>query len=149
MYWMHWFFKTCIFCIEPGTGAPLQLRNYQRWPSDRHVELRSSFGYVVVTLRRLSEEKEIGFDLGESGKLTIFCEPIGVSMLEDGERLDLSLNTNITNFPVAGSAWGWFGCGGRWWFEQFRLPAIQKLFKAYHEMVHEQMMLYYVAALKS
>ena len=68
--------------------------------------------------------------------------------VEDGERLDLHLTTALIDFPVAGAAWGWLGCGGRWWFQQVRLPAIRRLFTAYHEMVHEQMMLYYVAALK-
>jgi hypothetical protein len=59
------------------------------------------------------------------------------------------VSTALNGFPVAGAAWGWLGCGGRWWFERFRLPTLRKMLQAYHEMVHEQMMLYYVAALKN
>lgn len=131
--------------------APLQLRGYQQWSSEHPAQLRSTWLPKIcpacVMLQRLPSE--IGFDLGPSGKLTVACEPVGVQTTEDGERLDLQVSTALNGFPVAGAAWGWLGCGGRWWFERFRLPTLRKMLQAYHEMVHEQMMLYYVAALKN
>lgn len=137
------------------TGAPLQLRGYKQWPSDKFIEIRRSWLFWALsqplTLRRLPSQ--IGFDLGESGRLNILCDPVGVTGLnipnDQDERIDLRLTTRLAGFPVSGPMWGWLGCGGRWWFEQFRLPAVRQLLKAYHEMVHEQMMLYYIAALKS
>jgi len=131
--------------------APLQLRGYQQWSVERPATLRSTWLPKIcpafVTLQRLPSE--VGFDLATAGKLTVACEPAGLQMTEDGERLDLQFTTVLASFPVAGVAWGWLGCGGRWWFERVRLPTLRKMFQAYHEMIHEQMMLYYVAALRS
>lgn len=117
--------------------APLQLRGYQQWSVERPATLRSTWLPKIcpafVTLQRLPSE--VGFDLATAGKLTVACEPAGLQMTEDGERLDLQFTTVLASFPVAGVAWGWLGCGGRWWFERVRLPTLRKMFQAYHEMI--------------
>ena len=136
------------------TGAPLQLRGgIEHWPiagTDRApVKMRSELlpepFPPLLSFYRLPNP-ETGFVLNNAWKLTVSCRSLGVECTND-ERLDIELTTCLRDFPVAGWAWGLVGCGGRWWFERYRLPVVRRLLEAYHQMVHEQMMLYYVAAL--
>lgn len=140
------------------TGAPLQLRGgIDHWPAagdQKPAELRSEYlpepFPPIVSLRRLAGS-EVGFSLNSVTTLTVSCTSLGVRNVDGAdaeERLDLELTTRLQDFPVAGWAWGLVGCGGRWWFEKYRLPVLRRLLEAYHQMAHEQMMLFYVAALR-
>lgn len=137
------------------TGAPLQLRGgIDHWPAgdQKPAELRSDYlpepFPALVSLRRLAGS-ETGFVLNSATTLTVSCTSLGVRKVDADERLDLELTTRLQDFPVAGWAWGLVGCGGRWWFEKYRLPVLRRLLEAYHQMAHEQMMLFYVAALRN
>ncbi|CAE7604435.1 unnamed protein product [Symbiodinium natans] len=143
------------------TGAPLQLRGgVAHWPAasmnQEPAELRSRYlpkpFPPLLSLYRL-DGPETGFLLDHDAKLIVSCRSLGVHRVQSDvgdecvERLDIELMTSVKDFPVAGWAWGFVGCGGRWWFERYRLPFVRRVLEAYHQMAHEQMMLYYVAAL--
>jgi len=117
----------------------------------------------LLTLRLLGSEEggAVRFELGglacagsASACISISCAPLGVSGApataesEGEERLDVRLTTQLSGFPVAGRAWGFVGCGGSWWHESVRLPAIRKVLEGFHSMTAENMMLFYVAALQ-
>ncbi|CAE8711679.1 unnamed protein product, partial [Polarella glacialis] len=149
-------------------GAPPQWRGgLAAWPSVdsetppatfRHW-LLPGFAPPLLSLHRLSEVATgDGFSLGgivcagaQSAELHVACEALGCfpGAADEDERLDIRLTTRLVGFPVAGRAWALVGCGGQWWFETVRLPLLKGMFEDFHRMVHEQMMVYYVAALKS
>lgn len=156
----RWAATTCQFELD---GAPPQLRGMRGWPElSTEAQPASMRCWLlpaplppVLTLCRLSEGQGVaGFALGglacagaAAAKLEVVCEPI-CSIHEGGEeRLDLRLTTRLSGMPVAGRAWAMVGCGGHWWFERVRLPLIRSLLEGFHTMVHEQMMVNYVATL--
>ncbi|CAK0894325.1 unnamed protein product [Prorocentrum cordatum] len=84
----------------------------------------------------------------DAAELRVSCAPAGLCLEPGGaERLDLRLTTELRGVPAAGRLWGLVGCGGRWWFQKVRLPVVRGALQEFHEMVHEQMTLFYVAAL--
>jgi len=100
----------------------------------------------------------LGLDGSERphSELRVEVVPLGVCAVHDdgeesgfAERLDLRLTTQFVNTPVAGAWWSLVGCGGRWWFEKVRLPAMRCLLEDFHKSVRRDMMVFYVAALAS
>eukprot|EP00928_Gymnodinium_smaydae_P081938 TRINITY_DN65369_c0_g1_i1.p1 TRINITY_DN65369_c0_g1~~TRINITY_DN65369_c0_g1_i1.p1 ORF type:complete len:337 (+),score=52.78 TRINITY_DN65369_c0_g1_i1:213-1223(+) len=154
-------------CDLELTGAPPMLRGLRGgWPSAEKGEPCATLRLHILslplppmlTIRLLREDHgSVRFELGglmcagSVAVLRVCCAPVGVSgkAEDEDERLDLRLVTCLTGFPVAGRCWGLVGCGGKWWWESYRLPFIKQLFQGFHEMVHENMMMYYVAALKT
>uniref|UniRef100_A0A7S1L2Q2 Uncharacterized protein n=1 Tax=Alexandrium catenella TaxID=2925 RepID=A0A7S1L2Q2_ALECA len=155
---------TAGYCSLDLTGAPQALRGGQGWPSAGSRRPPAALRWrslpeaapALLTLRKLDGQEGAAYLLGGlfcAGKpvvIRITCEPIGVrrqrSDGEDEEGLDLRVTTRLEGFPVAGRAWL---VGGRWWFKRVRLPLVGRLFDDFHTMLHEQMMLHYVAALVS
>jgi len=140
-------------------GAPLRLRSTSGWPvvgddAATPAELRWSFLPAplppLITLRRLQANDGVGFLLGGllcAGRpviLRIACESRGVCSVDGEERLDLRVTTSLEGFPIAGRAWF---VGARWWFKRVRLPTVKRVLQGFHVMLHEQMMVHYVAAL--
>jgi len=139
-------------------GAPMRLRSARGWPAvgdaAAPAELRWDFLQApmppLITLRRLQADDGNGFLLGGllcAGRpvvLRISCESLGVRSVDGEERLDLRVITHLEGFPIAGRAWL---IGARWWFKRVRLPTVQRVLQVFHIMLHEQMMVHYVAAL--
>lgn len=155
------------------SGAPPPLRGLRGgWPRAAEGALPATLSWSflpapfppLLTIRQLPQTDDaVQFELGglacvgsSAATLCVACEALGTSgSAEPGpgeevsERLDLKLTTSLSGLPVAGPAWSFLGCGGRWWWESYRLPAIRQLLRSFHDMAHEQMALHYVAALRS
>jgi len=141
-------------------GAPLRQRSGEGWPpaggegAPATLRLRRLPAAVppLLTLRQLDDEDRgaVGYLLGgllcagAPVRLRVSCEPTGVFGGEGEERLDLRVTTSLEGFPIAGRGWL---VGGRWWFKRVRLPLVRRLLEGFHGMLHDQMMLHYVAAL--
>eukprot|EP00927_Polykrikos_kofoidii_P045888 TRINITY_DN40026_c0_g1_i1.p1 TRINITY_DN40026_c0_g1~~TRINITY_DN40026_c0_g1_i1.p1 ORF type:complete len:345 (-),score=52.54 TRINITY_DN40026_c0_g1_i1:8-1042(-) len=150
------------------SGSPAMLRGLRGgWPQASNGDppavlrwrfLPPPFSPLLTVSQMPDEDGSVLFRLGgflcggvTTSTVRVECKVIGLapdpSAAEGEERLDLRLVTELSEFPVAGRAWVLVGCGGSWWHDRIRLPVIREVFRGFHEMVHEQMMLHYVAAL--
>mmetsp|Transcript_71912 Transcript_71912/g.150246 ORF Transcript_71912/g.150246 Transcript_71912/m.150246 type:complete len:397 (+) Transcript_71912:75-1265(+) len=81
--------------------------------------------------------------------LKVSCDETEIKKIDGEERLDIRLKMSLSQLPVAGRGWAFVGCGGCWWWERYRLPPLRSLFESFHQMIHDQMMLFYIAGLRS
>jgi len=151
--------------------APLQRRGVEAWPTADSEAAPAAISWRYLPLvdlveLRLLEGTTAGervFSLGgwccagsDCVRGTVACTALkvvekkcGDGVDEDEERLDLRLITRITDLPVAGRQWGLLGLTGKWWWELVRLPPLKTTLEDFHQMAHEHMMLFYIAALRT